>query len=88
MTVMTTVPPSTSVDFTNQITFTAYATEKAQKVAIMYVTSTRVQDVHLPQIDYKFNSNCMEVPYSSCRSTYWTLQLTAQDTQSGIAYFI
>lgn len=77
------VPASSTLTFTNLITLLAQGQEKGQKSALVYVSAQRIMDTEQPYLTYKFTSNCMEVSYRSCQSGTWTLEVTAQDSQSG-----
>lgn len=80
------IPPSTTLEFTNLITLTSYSQEKTQKSAMLYITNNRFIDNVKPYLNYKFTSNCMEVSYSSCQAAFWTIEVTAQDYESGIFF--
>ncbi|XP_002132605.2 uncharacterized protein [Drosophila pseudoobscura] len=81
------VPTGTAQGTTDRITFTNYGRETAtMAVNLKVVSSIDAQDTTGPTLSWEFGSRCDYVTPESltCGERFWTLDLTAQDWQSGI----
>lgn len=57
---------------------------KTEKSALVQVSNYRNQDSEKPYLDYQFTSTCVTVKSSSCESEIWTVEVKAQDKESGL----
>ncbi|BFF94401.1 uncharacterized protein DMAD_12041 [Drosophila madeirensis] len=81
------VPTGTAQGTTDRITFSNYGRETAtMAVNLKVVSSIDAQDTTGPTLSWEFGSRCDYLTPESltCGERFWTLDLTAQDWQSGI----
>ncbi|XP_044316334.1 uncharacterized protein LOC108045163 [Drosophila rhopaloa] len=81
------VPTGTAQGTTDRITFTNYGRETSTlAVNLKVVTSIDAQDSTGPTLSWEFGSRCDYLTPESlnCGERFWTLDVTAQDWQSGM----
>ncbi|XP_017047786.2 uncharacterized protein LOC108092648 [Drosophila ficusphila] len=81
------VPTGTAQGTTDRITFTNYGRETSTlAVNLKVVTSIDAQDSTGPSLSWEFGSRCDYLTPESlnCGERFWTLDVTAQDWQSGM----
>lgn len=66
------------------ITFTATGPEQVEKSVIMNVDNEKIVDYDEPDLTHRYTSDCMNVLLGSCEDGTWTIEVTAQDTGSGL----
>ncbi|XP_017858353.1 PREDICTED: uncharacterized protein LOC108610653 [Drosophila arizonae] len=80
-------PTGTSPGTTDRVTFTSYGTETATlAVSLKVVSSIDAQDTTGPNLSWEFGNRCdyVKSDEQNCGDRFWTLDVTAQDWQSGI----
>ncbi|XP_060647640.1 uncharacterized protein LOC132785517 [Drosophila nasuta] len=81
------VPTGTAAGTTDRITFTSYGRETAtMAVSLKVISSIDAQDSTGPTLSWEFGNRCDYVTNDaqSCGDRFWTLDITAQDWQSGM----
>ncbi|XP_060515767.1 uncharacterized protein LOC132695500 [Cylas formicarius] len=71
--------------YQDEITFSAKAGSVfVQKKILVDVDSFNYFDDTEPRIDYSYTSDCTDVIFSKCEKGTWTIEITAQDLDSGL----
>ncbi|ALC40158.1 CG43394 [Drosophila busckii] len=81
------VPQGTAAGTTDRISFTSYGRETATlSVNLKVISSIEAQDTTGPNLSWEFGNRCDYLPDNelSCGERFWTLDITAQDWQSGM----
>uniref|UniRef100_A0A1Y1N825 Uncharacterized protein n=1 Tax=Photinus pyralis TaxID=7054 RepID=A0A1Y1N825_PHOPY len=86
VTVVTRAPSMVTADYRDLITFTATSSgrKRIKKTAQMYVTNSITADNEEPRLTYRYTSDCTNVLLGDCRDRTWTIEVTAQDVDSGL----
>ncbi|XP_037936416.1 uncharacterized protein LOC119670287 [Teleopsis dalmanni] len=90
VTVTVVVPNSTPQGTVDKITFTCHGSGTAETTSLSLnlkvMTPTDIQDTTSPSLSWEFGNRCENVPRdaSNCGERFWTLDITAQDWQTGI----
>ena len=66
------------------VTLTAVGYVKVTKSAYIYVNVEKIFDYESPKISYHFTSDCVNVATISCETGSWSIEITAQDPETGI----
>ncbi|XP_001993390.2 uncharacterized protein LOC6566602 [Drosophila grimshawi] len=81
------VPSGTPPGTTDRISFTSYGSETATlAVSVKAVSSFDAQDSTGPNLSWEFGNRCNYISNDGqgCGDRFWTLDITAQDWQSGM----
>ncbi|KAL7741046.1 hypothetical protein ACLKA6_013479 [Drosophila palustris] len=80
-------PAGTATGTTDRITFNSYGRETAtMALSLRVISSIDAQDITGPTLSWEFGNRCDYVSNDgqSCGDRFWTLDVTAQDWQSGM----
>lgn len=70
--------------YRDMITFTATGPERIEKNVIMNVDNDKIVDFDEPYLGHRYTSDCMNVLLGSCEDGSWAIEVTAQDSGSGL----
>lgn len=80
------IPPNTEIGSKDKITFTSQGLGLASQAATLTVTaSSSLQDTRIPNLYWAYGSRCdYKTGPGQCASAVWSLEVTAQDSDTGI----
>lgn len=81
---VTTRASSSSAGYRDTITFIATGPERIEKSVIMNVDNNKIVDYDEPYLGHRYTSDCLNVLLGSCEDGSWAIEVTAQDTGSGL----
>ncbi|XP_075158649.1 uncharacterized protein LOC142231878 [Haematobia irritans] len=89
VTVTVLVPQATEAGTIDHITFSATGASSTTSLSVnlKVITAIDIQDNVAPTLDWNFGSRCESIvstDSTTCADRFWTLYITAQDTQTGI----
>lgn len=73
-----------SAGYKDQITFIATGPERIEKSVVLSVDNEKIVDYEEPYLTHRYTSDCMNVLLGNCEDGSWTIEVTAQDSGSGL----
>ncbi|KAL1492669.1 hypothetical protein ABEB36_010893 [Hypothenemus hampei] len=68
----------------DEITFSAYGAGQVVKKKVEVIIGSQIVDEQIPEITYKFTSDCIEILLADCAKGRWSVEVTARDQESGL----
>lgn len=81
---VTTRASTSNVGYKDLITFIATGPERIEKNVMMNIDNDKIVDYDEPYLGHRYTSDCMNVLLGSCEDGSWAIEVTAQDSGSGV----